>query len=240
MSTFTRIAALCFTVVLLALGGCKKSAEGETAAWAANTKAVSELMAQYPGFKPALQARLDEAQKIWDEAEGLADDAKVDKMAEANSTLKKGFVGDLEALPKTMEELRKKRVEAAAKAGDESSRLGAKLAAEDAQKALDRAQATLEKGAEDEASAKAVLDKIEADLETATAAVNKVLEADKKKADDKAAKDEAKAAAEADAKAAEAAKVAPWKCEFCSTENKHDAAKCESCGAPKPEAKADK
>jgi hypothetical protein len=239
MSTFTRFVVACLTVVLLALGGCKKSAEGETASWAANTKTVAELKAQYPGFEPALQARLDEAQKLWDAAEGLSDDAKVDKMAEANATLTKGFVGDLKALPGTMEELRKKRVEAAAQAGDESSRLGAKLAAEDAQKALDRAEASLKAGAKDEASAKAVLDKITADLKTASAAVDNVLKADKKKTDDKAAKEDAKAAAAADAKAAEEAKVAPWKCEFCETENKHDATKCESCGAPKSSPKAD-
>lgn len=239
MSTFHRFVVACLTVVLLALGGCKKSAEGETASWTANTKSVAELMAQYPGFKPALQARLDEAQKIWDAAESLSDDAKVDKMAEANTALTKGFVGDLKALPKMMEDLRKKRVEAAAQAGDASSRLGAELAAEDAQKALERAEKTLEKGASDEASAKAVIDKITADLKTASAAVDNVLKADKKKTDDKAAKDEAKAVAEADAKAAADAKVAPWTCEFCKSENKHDASKCESCGAPKPEAKTD-
>lgn len=239
MPTFTRFVVACLTVVLLALGGCKKSAEGETASWAANTKSIAELKAQYPGFEPALQARLDAAQAIWDGAESLADDAKIEKMAEANSTLTRGFVGDLKALQKMMEDLRKKRVEAAAQAGDESSRLGAKLAAEDAQKALDRAETSLAKGASDEAGAKAVVDKITADIKTAAAAVDNVLKTDKKKTDDKAAKEESKAAAEADAKAAEEAKVAPWKCEFCGTENKHDAGKCESCGAPKADSKSD-
>jgi hypothetical protein len=198
---------------------------------------VKELAAQYPGFKPALDARLAAAQKIHDAAEGLGDDEKIAKLSEANSAIRRDFVADLAGLDAKMKKLREARAEAAAKAGDESSRLGAKVAAEDAKGALDRAEAALAKGASEEAGAAAVLKKIAADLDAAQSAVDKVVGADKQKKNDAEADAKAKAEADAKAKADADAKVAPWKCEYCGHENAHDLGKCEQCGAPKGDAK---
>lgn len=220
-------------VVLLLLGGCKKSVEGEQAAWKGNVERVNGLMGQYPGFKPALEERMTKAKAVVDAAESLDGEAKADKLSEANSMLMGGFVRDLEGLDKAMKDLRTQRVEAAAKAGDESSRLGAKVAAEDAGKALDRADKALLAGAKDEATATAVVKKVKDDIATAAKAVAQVLEADKAKKDEKKAEAETKAEADAKAKADADAKVAPWKCEYCGTENPHDESNCKSCGAPK-------
>ncbi|MCA9706532.1 MAG: hypothetical protein KDK70_11835 [Myxococcales bacterium] len=233
MATANRFLVTWLCAVLLLLGGCKKTLEGEQSAWTANVDKVNAMMAQYPGFKPALEQRLESAKKVHGEAEALSGEAQVEKLASANSTLMRGFVGDLTKVESSMKELRGKRVEAAAKAGDASSRLGAKVAAEDAQKALDRAEAALKAGAKDEASADAVLAKVRADLDTAEAAVDKVLEADKSKKDEAKQADETKKADEAKAKADADAKVAPWTCEYCGTENPHDESNCKSCGAPK-------
>ena len=220
-------------MLLLGSVSCKKSVEGEQAAWRSNVDKVTALMAAHPGFKPALEERMTKATAIHDAAEGLDGDAKAEKLDEANSALMAGYVRDLQQLEKDMKELRTKRVEAAAKAGDESSRLGAKVAAEDAGKALDRADEALASGAKDEASATAVVKKIKDDIATATKAVEAVLEADKAKKDEKKAAAEASDAKEAKASADAEAKVAPWKCEFCGTENPHDESSCKSCGAPK-------
>jgi DNA repair exonuclease SbcCD ATPase subunit len=234
LRTSSKLAALLlFLVTFVFATGCKKTAEGEAAKWDAGVGQVKALIAQYPGFKPALEARLQKAQAIYDAAASLADEAKVDKMAEANTTLRRDFVADLGSLDDKMKQLREKRVEAAAQAGDASTRLGAQVAAEDAQKALDRAEKALEQGAADEAAAVAVLDKIEADLDAARAAIDKVVKADK----DKKAAAAAAADADAQAKAAAEAKVAPWKCEYCGTENKHDQTSCSSCGAPRGDTK---
>ena len=120
---------------------------------------------------------------------------------------------------------------------DESSRLGAKVAAEDAKKTVDRVEKMLKDGAKDDAAAAAVMKKILADIKTAQAAVDKVGEVDKKKTEkkdqDKKAEED-KAAAE---KAAADAAVADWTCEYCDTKNKHDATACSSCGAARPTAK---
>lgn len=223
----------------LALAGCSKSVEGETRKWSSNTARIGELSAQYPGFKSALEARKAAAQELHDAADKLDGEAKINKLAEANSALMKGFVDDLGDLDDKMKRLRDKRVEAAAQAGDESTRLAAKVAAEDAQKAIDRADAALRAGAADEAAATAVLRKIDGDLDTALRAVDKVLAVDKKKKDDAAAQKQAEVDAKASADAAEAAKVAPWKCDHCDSMNPHDETQCKSCGAPRPAAPAD-
>jgi ribosomal protein L40E len=224
-------------VVMLLLAGCKKSVEGEQQAWKTNVEQVKALMATYPGFQPALDQRMTKATELHDAADGLDGDAKIDKLSEANSALMTGWVRDLQGLDEAMKDLRTKRVEAAAQAGDESSRLGAKVAAEDAQKALDRVQKVLESGAKDEASATAVVKSAKSDIETAAKAVDAVLKADKSKKDEKAAKEEAKDAKDAAAKAEAEAKAAPWKCEYCGAENPHDATQCSQCAAPKTAAK---
>jgi septal ring factor EnvC (AmiA/AmiB activator) len=234
MTTATRILLAFCATFLLFLGGCKKTVEGEEKNWTSNVSQIQTLAAQYPGFKPPLDARLAAAQGIYDAAGELDGDAQLQKMVEANRTLMAGFVADLRSLDRKIKELREKRVEAASKAGDDSSRLGAQLAAEDAQKALDRVEATLKEGATDEAAATAILKKVHADLDTARSAIDKVLKADAAKKSEAAAAEEAKAAAEAKAQEEAEAKVAPWKCEFCDGQNPQEETKCASCGAARP------
>lgn len=225
-----------FTAILL-VTGCSKTVEGESKAWTANVGQVNALMAQYPGMKPALEARLAAAQKSWDATSSMSGDAQIDAMAKANAELKAGFVDDLQGLDAKLKKLRESSVEVAAKAGDDSSRLGAKVAAEDAQKTVARVEKTLADGAKDEAAATAVMKKVLADIDTAQSAINKVSAVDKDKTEKKA-EDEKAAQDKADAdKAAADAAVADWTCEYCSTTNKHDVTACSSCGAPRPEAK---
>lgn len=230
----TALLALFSAIFLFA--ACSKTPEGETKKWEANKKEVAALIAQYPGMKPALEARTAAATKTWDAASGLSGDEQIDKMSAANSEIMAGFVGDLKGLDAELKKLRESAAEVAAKAGKDE-KLGAKVAAEDAQKTVARVEKTLETGAADEAAATAVMKKILGDIATAQSALDKVAQVgkdkvEKKDADDKAAAD--KAAAD---KAAADAAVADWTCEYCNTANKHDATACSSCGAPKPAAK---
>lgn len=227
-------AILAFFTMLLLATACAKTVEGESKKWDANVATVNALGAKYPGMKPALDARLASAKAAWDSAQGLSDEeSKIKSMAAANSAIMAGFVTKLDGVEGSLAKLRESRVSAASMAGDESSRLAAKLAAEDAQKTIERVEKTLKDGAKDEASATAIVDKVVADIETAQKAVDKVLEGDKKKAEDKAASDKAASDAAAKADADKAAAVADWTCEYCGTANKHDATACSSCGAPK-------
>ena len=84
--------------LLLLVSSCKKTVEGESQRWEAGVTEVKGLMAQYPGFKPALEARLARAQGIYDAASSLGEEQKIAKMAEANGELRKDFVGELTGL----------------------------------------------------------------------------------------------------------------------------------------------
>lgn len=230
---------LLLTLFIFGLGGCKKTVENQTAAWKSNVKKVEALQAKYPGFKPALQARLDEAKPIHEAATSLEGDAAIDKLSSANSTLMAGFVRDLDRVEELTTKLREARVEVTAKASDPALQAGAKVAAADAEKALSRTEEVLKKGAKSPADADAVVKKIIADLEAAQKAIDKVSgvqsdKEDKEKADkDAAAADAAKK--DADAKAA----VADWKCQYCGAMNPHDHKECGGCGAPKGGGKPD-
>lgn len=220
-----------FSAILL-FAACSKTPEGETKKWEANKKDVNALIAQYPGMKPALEARMTTATKTWDAAAGMSGDEQVTKMASANSELGAGFVGQLKGLDAKLKKLRETTAEVAAKAGKDQQ-LGAKVAAEDAQKTVTRVEATLKTGAKDEAAATAVMKKILSDIDTAQSALGKVAKVGKDKAEKKAGDAKAETDKAATDKAATEAKVADWTCEFCSTANKHDVKSCTSCGAPK-------
>lgn len=232
MQSLTRALCLLLTAMMLFTFACSKSVEGESQRWTTNAARVTELGALYPGFKPALQARQQAAQQIFDAASGLGDEQKIAKLSEASGALMAGFVGDLDDIDDKMKKLRAARVDVAAKVGD-TSRLGAEVAAEEAQKTLERVEATLKSGATDEASAAAIVRQMKADLDAAQAVLDKLLAADKAKKSDAADAKKDAEAAKKDAAAAAEAKVAPWKCAYCSSENPHDETSCKSCGAPK-------
>lgn len=230
-------ALLAFFTMIFLVTGCSKTVEGESKKWDANVVEVNGLSAKYPGMKPALDARLAAAKATYDSAAALEEKAKIDTMAAANTALMGGFVTKLKNVEPSLAKLRESRISAASSAGDESSRLAAKLAAEDAQKTIDRVEKTLKDGAKDEAAATAIVDKVTTDIETSQKAVDKVLEVDKKKTETKAADKAATDAAATKADADKAAAVANWTCEYCDASNKHDATSCTGCGAAKPAAK---
>ena len=224
---------LLLTLFLFGVGGCKKTVENQTAAWNANVKKLEELQAKYPGFKPALQARLDEAKPLHEAAASLEGDAAIDKLTAANTALMGGFVRELDKVEALTTKLREARVEVTAKASDPAIQAGAKVAAADAEKALTRTEGALKQGAKTPADADAVVKKIVADLAAAQKALDKVGGVQSEK-DDKAQADKDAAAADAAKKDADAkAAVADWKCEYCGNMNAHDTKECGGCGAAK-------
>src|SRR5215470_1338519 len=102
MASIQRLLFAWVAAFVVLVGGCKQTVEGETKAWESNVAQIKELAAQYPGFKPALDARLAAAQKIHDAADGLGDEEKIAKLSEANSAIRKDFVTDLAGLDAKM------------------------------------------------------------------------------------------------------------------------------------------
>lgn len=226
-------ALLALMTAIVLVVGCAKTVEGETKAWNDNVAQLNALIAQYPGFKPALEARLAAAKKTYDAASTMSGDPQIEQMAKANSEINAGFVNDLKSVDAKIKKLRESSVEVAAKAGDNASLTAAKIAAENAQKTVASVEKALGAGAKDEVAATAVLKKALGDLDSAQSAIDKVSAVDKEKGDKKAADEKAAADKAAADKAAAEAAVADWKCEYCDTPNKHDATVCSSCGAAK-------
>ncbi len=100
---------LLFIVVTIA---CKKSVEGETAAWESNKTKLKKLKASYPSFADLLDKELKNAEAKWKEAQGISnEEEKIKKMAEANYTFNQGFVYELGTLETKMDNLSRKAKE---------------------------------------------------------------------------------------------------------------------------------
>jgi len=76
----------CISFVLIT--GCKPTSKNEITYWENNKKDLAEATAAYPNFKPLLDRKMADAQKMWDEAGKLSsEDEKAKKMKAANEFL---------------------------------------------------------------------------------------------------------------------------------------------------------
>ncbi|MCU0440186.1 MAG: hypothetical protein MUC49_20040 [Raineya sp.] len=106
-----------FVVGLLFLNACKSSVESEQRTWKNSVQNIEKLKTQYPSLAKILDVKLQDAQKIYKEAEGISDEKqKMDKMAEANKVLDNQFIRDLSSIEykikgieKEMEKISKKK-----------------------------------------------------------------------------------------------------------------------------------
>ncbi len=220
-------------LALFALPACKKTVEGESKRWTSTTQRVQELQALYPGFAAPLKEQLKKAEAVMEAAKGLSDEqAKIKKMAEANSVALEGFAGQLGDVERLQKRIREKVTTATTGVTDKNDRLAATQAASDAQRALTAADETLKKGATDIVGANAVVRKVEGDLSVADKNLDRVIDAAKAKQKTTAKPDEKKGGGAAPASGGPAA-PAQWKCSYCSHQNDPKLAKCGNCGAPK-------
>ncbi len=233
----TSVKWLSVVAALLLLSSCgKPTTKSETNRFASAAKETKSLAAIYPGFESLLKKRIEKADVVMKEVQGLKDEqAKIEKMSEARKVLNSGFVSKLSDVDDNLKDLRKDANEVVSEAQSEADRLLAKNASEDAQRVLKNADELLKKGAADEVAAEAILKRLLEDIETSQQNIEKIVDKFQ----------------EAKAKAAKAAKVpdvkpgakpaedlkgktlpgALWKCKYCTNSNKSDVTKCKSCGA---------
>lgn len=227
------LAALC----LMVLPVCSKSVEGETKRWQKNLQKTQELEALYPGFKGAITAQRGEAQKAMDAAKAITDtEAAIEAMGKANGILMAGFMGKLAGVGATTQKISQQITTATTGAGDETDRLAAKAAADNAQRLLQSVEALLKQGAADPIGAGAIVSKAAGDLKVASNSLQRVInEAKRKKAEAQkaTANTTAKPGTNAPAPAAQQAPQAQhWTCDYCQKKNLATATQCSSCGAP--------
>jgi membrane protease subunit (stomatin/prohibitin family) len=234
-----RIRGLLFASLgaLLLVAACKKTVEGEDQAWQRNAQRVNELAAVYPGFANALREQQQRAQAAMTAARAISDkEQSARKMAEANGLIDGGLVYSLGQLESRSKTLREKLVAANTAAVDTSDQAGARVAAEDAQRILRNVDDIIKAGAPSADAAAAVLRKIDGDLSSATANLDRVIAAARARKQE-AAKTAA-AASGTTAAPAGAVAHAQWKCTYCNHMNDESRKKCENCGAPQPTAQA--
>jgi hypothetical protein len=227
--------AKAMVAVLLLIGGCKKTVEGENKNWTRNVQHVQELQAQYPGFAAALKDQLAKAQSAMDAAKSVGgDETRAKAMSEANNLIDSGFVYELGQLDAKTKRLREKSVTAATSATDPADQTAARTAGDDAQRVLRNVDDALRTGAPDAMAASGLLHRLDGDISTAIANLDHIIDSAKKRAQ-AAAKPAAGAGAVGGAGAA-AAPVAQvqWKCKYCQHMNDDVRKKCENCGAPRP------
>ena len=101
---------LIFAVTLLS---CKKTVESEQKAWESNLRRATQLTFEFPNYVNLIKEQIDIAQQIMNDASSITDEkAKIDKMAEANVQVMKGFIRNLEDIKSIKTNIRKKATDA--------------------------------------------------------------------------------------------------------------------------------
>lgn len=219
------------------INACGPTLESSQKSWNSNLKAVEKLKSEYPVFTPFIEQKLSEAKKVWDEAQGISDEeAKLDKMVDANNILSGGSMGNLRSMKSKIKELKREEENILKQQIDSSLTEKANTARRNTQQAIRKAESVLSMSASefDLANISSKIDLAYNGLENAKREVsivaglikevNDKIQAEKnKKEQDLKSQQEKQEKAKADIK-----------CAYCGTMNKYDRTKCKSCGAPLP------
>lgn len=223
-----------FAVFLLA--GCGgKNPEKQLAKWDREVQAAKQLIAANPAFAGVLEAEMTAAEKTLESAKTVSDaKEKAKKISTATKMLRGGVFGKLRRVKTEISEVRKQIVEAAAVGRDDSDRLAAYQAGDQAKEILAKAEQKLSRGASDPAQAMALLNETYTELDAISDTLDSLIERVEKKTE--AAGNARKTTVGTD-KTGTAAKPPPppvakmWTCEYCGGKAKGDAVKCPHCGA---------
>jgi len=240
----TKVFIALLLLPFLLLASCSKTVEKETEAWEKNTKKVQGMTALYPSFKILIEAQIQKASVMMDEAKTIDDkETAAKKMSEANAAIRGGIAAKLENVERLSKNVRQKTIDAAAKAVGESLRNSAEVATEEANRILDDVDKIIQQGAEELLAANALLDRAVSDLKAAEGNLDRVIKAAAQKRAEKAEKKAKKAEKKAEKNLAASGNTdnqkaaEPWKCAFCGSLNDPSVYKCKSCGAGKTEKK---
>lgn len=224
----SKITIILFAALLTFLSwGCKKSVEGESKAWESNKRQVAETRAQFPGFGRALDEQLEKATAVYNQAEGISDEAaKIAKMNEANRMLSGGWVGQLRDVDVKRKKIRDDIISIAGLNADEADRNAIRAATKNAESTIDEVDNRMRMGALSASAAMPIVSNAINNLDGAIKSLNKIESTVKSKL--KEAQKEEKAQ-----KADEEKKNADWKCSYCGKTNMASAKECGGCGAHK-------
>lgn len=228
-----------FAISIFMLNACGPTLESSNEDWERNQKAMAQLKTDYTAFTPLIDQKLEEAKKVWDAAQGIAnEEEKLDKMVEANQILSAGAIGNLRNMKSKISGLKTKK-ESLMKMDVASYKLEDRTqdAFESVKKAIKKAEKVMYMTKDDfnidEAPGK--LDRAFSGITDAYKEVeiiiglinkeNNKIAVEKKDQEQEIQNEKENIEKEKEAKA-------DYKCEYCGTMNKADNKKCSSCAAP--------
>jgi hypothetical protein len=228
-------------IVAFAAYSCGPSLDSENESWKRNLAAGEKLKSELPVFKPYIDLKMTEANKLWEEATKISDEKeKLKKMVEANNVFEQGTLANLSNMKSKIADLKlKKESLMKLKSPDEQMESRAQAAFTTVEDALKKADKVLYMVAEDfnidEVPGK--IDRAWTGLVDAYKEVEIIIENINKETDAIAKEKEKKEQEIKDEKQKAEDAVKDIKCPYCGTMNTHDYSKCSSCGAPKEEKK---
>jgi len=224
-------------ITTLAINACGPTMESENESWKNNLAAMDRLKTEFPVYATLIDQKLDEANKAWDEAQGISnEDQKLEKMVAANNFLDAGTIGNLRNMKNKISSLKSKKESLMKlKTPDYKMEERAQNAFDAVDKAIKKADKVLYMTPDefDINEAPGTIDKAWTALNDAYKEVEIIIDninkankaiTDEKAKTEQAVKDEKQ-------KTEEAHKDV--KCEYCGTLNTYDYSKCKSCGAPR-------
>jgi len=232
-------------LLLLAFVGiavsCKKTVEGESKNWEYNLKSANELMASYPQYKEAIQKQVEEAKGKMESAKKVSsEEERIKAMAEANSSMTNGLVGEIQTYERTKNDLESQIRTLGQKPQTERDENKADRAIDDAKDSKRRAEKLVNgESTADIAEAQTRFKRATSELQTSLDFVKDIADRIDRK---NAKRDEQKAqnnggGGSNDGGSNNAAKVEEKpedkmvKCEYCSNTVKFGNGKCSGCGA---------
>lgn len=224
-------------LIILSLAlSCKKTVESQQKAFANNVKKANELILEYPSFAELIKEQIAAAEAVMAETAAITDEkAKIENIGLASSTLRTGFISNLDSIRSTIKSIKEKSVEARSMDMKYNEKLRIDQAISNGEEsinsALEKIKTTVNNKTEAEALSGIVLSDLQAAENNISRAIDVVQDRidEEKEAEEEKIKAEKAKEAKVEEKKAEENKLIT--CEYCDTENPASAENCKNCGA---------
>ena len=225
--------SLLFILILVfAATSCKKTVESEQKAWESNLRRANQLTFEFPNFTNLIKEQIDLAQKIMNDASSITDEKlKIEKMAEANVQVMKGFVRNLEDIKSIKTGIRKKSTDARGLKAQYNEMTMINQAIFDGERVILESDSKIKTIVNSRPEADSLTGLVLTDMKNAESNLDRAIAVVKDRvAAEKAKIEETQKQLVAD-KAAKEKSEAPIICKYCGTSNLPTAVTCKGCGA---------
>ena len=223
---------LLIIIIAISALSCKKTVESEQKAWESNLRRASQLTFEFPNFTNLIKEQIDIAQKIMDDSSSITDEkAKIEKMAEANVQVMKGFIRNLEDIKSIKTSIRKKATDSRGLKVQYNEMTMINQAIFDGEKVILESDSKVKTVVNSRAEADSLTGLILTDMKNAESNLDRAIAVVKDRETAEKAKIEETQKQLAADKTAKEKSEAPIICKYCGTSNLATALTCKGCGA---------